>query len=451
MNKKKILKILKRIIQLLMIIQIFIGIVFIIKNINYMPNYGDTKEFLELAETMKLDSARPFVYPLMLRYTKYISNFFNVNITYIAYSIQGIINCFACFILVKTLKDIFNLKINKFETLLYTLFIFSIPFNMHFNMSIKCDSIATSFTILFICYLIMYLRKEKYRYAIYATITMFITNNIRSERLYFLSFVLIATIIFEIIYEFVNRKQTKFNKFKIIILFGILIIGIVSTKIAGSIFQDSELSDRNPSVMKFAYERIVGNTLPEIYEYLPEDIKEDISYDEAVESTLDRNWYINPYQKLYSKDGNTERIKTIMKIAIRRNFPDIIYNVLSDFSKNVFSPYYFLLDNNDWSYTYTLTRMEGEHYLFTDAYTLYFAIMFAIINIYIILLAICNSINIKIRKEMLVIVFYTIVSSGFFALLTSQNFHIRYAMPIYVIEIAIIVILLNIKEEKANE
>ena len=443
------MKILKKIIQILMIFQIIIGGIFIIKNGAYMPKYGDSIEFLEIAQTMELDSYRPFVYPLVLNISTKIADLFNINMTIIAYLIQILISIFACFVLVNTLKKIFNIELNKKEITLYSLFIFFIPFNMHFNMSIKCDSLATSFTIMFLCYLMTYIKEEKYRYAIYSFITMFISSNIRSERIYFLSFVLISILIIEAINCF-TKKQKNFKK--IIIITSVLILGIVTTKISQIIFQDENANERSqPTFSMYFYERIIGDTLPDIYEYLPENIKEQITYEDAVYSASARNNYKAVYEALYKKHGNLDDVNTIMKVALRRNFPNIALNIISDFSKNMFSPYYLMSDNKDETMVYTSTRMEGEHYLYTGMYILYFTVLFIIINIYLVMKMCINGINVIKNKELIVILSYAIVNAGFFSLLTSQNFHIRYAMPVYLIEIAILVMLFAKNQEKCNE
>lgn len=443
------MKIFKKIINILMIIQIVIGVIFIAKNANYMPKYGDTAEFLEIAKTMELDTYRPFVYPLMLNISTKISGLLKIKVTYIIYLIQMTINMLACFILINTLNKILKIGLNKKQITLYSLFVFSIPLNLHFNMSVKCDSLAISFTIMFLCYFIRYLKEEKYRYAIYTLITMFISSNIRSEKIYFLSFVLICALILEGIIYLV-KKQINWKK--IIVITAILILGIILTKIAQIIFQDENANDRSqPTVSMYLYERIVEDTLPEIYEYLPENIKLQISYEDALYSASNRNYYKVPYETLFKANGNLDDVNTIMKVAVRRNFPDIITSIISDFTKNLFSPYYLVLDNEDESMIYTKDRMEGEHYLFADAYLLYFNMTFIVINTYLVINIFINGIKITKYKEMIVMLSYSIVNAGFFALLTSQNFHIRYTMPVYVIEIAIIVMLFSKKTEVLKE
>lgn len=447
MNKDKFLNILKKVIQILMCIQIVIGIIFIVKNVGYMPQYGDSIEFLEISQTMELDSYRPFVYPITLNIARNIANLLHIDLTHITYFIQIVINLFACFVLINTLRKIFNIELNKKELILYSLFIFVIPFNLHFNMSIKSDSLATSFTILFICYLMIYLREEKYKYAVFTLIAMFISSNIRSERIYFLAFILITIIIIEIIMYLIKKKINIKN---IITLSIVLILGVTTTEIAKSIFQDENATDRSqPTVSMYLYERMIADTLPDIYEYLPEDIKQKITYEDAVFSSSARNYYKLPYEALYKKSGNLEDVNTIMKVAIRRNFPNIAINIMSDFAKNMFSPYYLILNIDDDTSVYTVTRMEGEHYLFTDMYVLYFDILFIVINLYLCLNKFAR--ETKVYKELIVVLLYAIVNAGFFALLTSQNFHIRYTMPVYIIEIAIMIILFSKKQEKIND
>lgn len=448
MNKDKVLKISKKIIQLLMLFQIVLGIIFIIKNINYMPEYGDTKDFLELAKTLKLPSYRPFVYPYTLNIASKIANILSVNLTYIIYFIQSIINLFACMVLVGTLKDTFKISLKKKEFILYALFIFTIPFNLHFNLSVKCDSLSTSFTILFLCYLIKYMKTEKNKFAIYTLITMFIASNIRSEKLYFLAFVLVGMIAIEIFLYLYHKRKAKLNVRKIITIFLILVLGITTTNIAKGIFQkEEESTDTSEStILLYAYERIVHDSLPDIYDYLPDDVKQSISYDDAVASTVDGNTYKLPYLKLLEEDGNLNRVNKIIKVAIRRNFPQIAMNISGDFLKNMIPPYYIIFDTSDAMYVYTLTRMEGEHSLFADGYVLYFNIVFILMNAYIIF----NKVEEKLKnvKDIIVMLLYGLASAGFFSLLTGFNFHIRYAMPVYVLEIAIITMLFNRNSKK---
>lgn len=438
-------------IHVLMIVQILIGIIFIIRNFNYIPEYSDTKEYIELSQTMQLDSYRPFVYPALINLSQKMANILKVNLTYVIYFIQLAISLFASVILIKTLREVFEVKINKKSIIMYSIFVFSIPFNIHFNMSILCDGIATSFTILFICYLMKFIKNEKNADAIITLILMFITANIRSEKVYFMSFMFIGILVLGL------TKKYRMNMKKIITIFMIFIVGLASTKITQFVLQNKSANERSqPSISMYLYERAVGKNLAKIYEFLPDDIKKDITYEDVENSSKSANNYKIPYEKLVEKDGNAKRANTITKVAIRRNLPDIVSSTIRDFGKNIFSPYYYFMDDSSGNYEWTKTRMEGEHYLYTDTYILVFESLFIIINIYVLVF---NRKNLKLlkNKELVVIWLYSFASAAFFATLTSQNFHIRYAMPVYIIEIGIVVTFINstnnrkLKNEMINE
>lgn len=453
MNNEKIKKIVNKIIKILMFFQIIMMIFFIIKNGTYKPTYGDTPEYLSLAQTLKLDIYRPFIYP----YTLYLlSKFISIeNITYLLYPIQNAISLLSCMVLVNTLKDVMEVKLNKKEILFYSLFLFSLPLIAHYNMTLLSDSFAISYNILFISFLIKYVRTEKVGYALATLIIMFLCASTRSEKIYFLSFVIVGIIIIKLIHYLYERKRKDFKgKLNIKIIAGlsiILVLGNITTNMAKARFQNFEDVERTQSSISYIlFERVVGDSLPDIYEYLPEDIKQTISYEEALESATEKNKYKKPYEKILKHDGNSKRSYTIIKTAIRRNAPKVLINVLCDFIKNIFTPYYILLNQDDEVYKYTISKMEGEHYLYTDAYVLYYDVLFIIINIYVLINK--KSYKVSDKYGLVVVLLYTLVSSGFFACFTAFNFHIRYAMPIYVLENAILITLFsfNSKGEKTS-
>lgn len=441
----------KRLIEILMAFQIIMMVVFIIKNGTYKPTYGDTPEYLSLAQTLKLDIYRPFIYPYTLNL---LSKFVNIeNITYLLYPIQNVISLLSCLVLVSTLNDVVEAKLSKKQILFYSIFLGSLPLIVHYNMTLLSDSLAISFNVLFICFLIKYIRTEKIAYALATLITMFLCASTRSEKIYFLSFVIVGVIVIKIINYLHERKKSK-SILNIKIIAGlsiILVFGNITTKIAKAKFQNFEDVERTQSSVSYIlYERIVSNSLPDIYTYLPEDIKQIISYEEALESATEKNKYKKPYEKLLKQDGNSKRSFTIMKIAVRRNAPKILINVLSDFIKNIFTPYYILSNQDDELYKYTISKMEGEHYLYTDAYVLYFDVLFVIINIYVWINK--KSYRVIDKYGVFVILLYILASSGFFACFTAFNFHIRYEMPIYILENGFLITLFsyNSKGEKIS-
>ena len=443
---------LKIVIKTLMILQILICFGFIIKNISVVPEYGDTPEYLQLVETMKLDGYRPFIFPVFLKVCIKIAQILNMNYLWVLYPIQNIISLVACFIIIKVLISVLNKKIDKKEQILYSLFLWSTPFNIHFNMSVLCDSLAISFTGIFIATLIYFLKNPKIRYIIMATIVMFITCNIRSEKIYFCVLTLLAVIFTECIIQIIKRKKKISNeKFKNIVIgmMVVLILGTSTSLITKNIFQTETEGREQPTISMMLYERVVSNNLEKYYDQLPEEIKKDISKEEAKQSGEHPNYYKTPYTKLTQMDGNKHRAHQIIKTIFKLDYPNLVMRIFCDYARNILPVYYQIFDNNEeYTLNWTTTRMQADSMLYTDVYILYYMMVFIILNIIIVVKVLYKKYEFSIKniRYLTPFIFYTLASASFFALFSSMNFHIRYAMPVYMIEIGLVIVSLYNKQ-----
>lgn len=453
MDKRK--RIIKNIIEVLMAFQIFIAIIFIIRNINIVPQYGDTSEFISLAQTMDLDAYRPFIYPVFLKVCMKIADILSFNYIWLVYVMQNLISLLSCFVVIKALLQIFDKSIDKKAYIMSSLFLWSVPFNIHFNMSIKSDSLAISFTILFIASMLMYLKKPKIRYAICTALTMFIVSNIRSEKIYFCVLTLLAVIVTEIVMKIIQKRKLKDNKktnneLKKTVI-GLLIVVIITTPlciVVKNIFQTETEGREQPSICYMIFERVVSNNLPQYYDRIPEEIRKDITREEAIENASDRNAYKNIFVKLKNMDGNDDRANRLTIEIFKMDYPNLAIEIFNDFIKNVFPNYYQLFDNVGGMLEYTITRMQGDSPLYTDLYILYYLMIFVLMNVIIVVKLLYKKYQFKLEyiRRLLPFIFYTLASASFFALLSSQNFHIRYVIPVYMIEFAIIIILTQNKQ-----
>ena len=423
-------KFFKNIIHLLLLLQIILGFVFIIRNFFYVPSYGDTTEFLELAQSLKLDDWRPFVYPIFLNLCIGFSNILHISYIPIIYIFQSIFSFLSIFSFVHLFCCIYQKDFSLKYQIFYTLFLWAIPFNIHFNFSIKPDSLATSFTLFFLVFLIYFLYKEKKRYAIITFIFMYIASNIRSEKIYFLCGILFLLILFYCLKRIILKRDISIKK--MVILFLLLTLGYTSYYITKSTLQTNSDSARTqPSVISFIYQRVAEPYLADIYQYLPEGITSSISYEFA---TTSHPAYLGVYEKLLEEDnGNTDRIKEIIHIALQYNYHNVIFDITTDFVKNMFPIAYGILDNHEGMFEYTIQKMQGEHPVFTNAYLIYFN--FIILMFFIILIIKRNSkMDAHNIKNFLPCLLYIFISSSFFSCFTTMNFHIRYAFPCYLLE-----------------
>ena len=57
---------------LIMLVQISFGFLWMVKNFDSIPGFGDTNEYVEMSASMNLDEYRPVLYPLILRVARTI-------------------------------------------------------------------------------------------------------------------------------------------------------------------------------------------------------------------------------------------------------------------------------------------------------------------------------------------------------------------------------------------
>ena len=188
---------------------------------------------------------------------------------------------------------------------------------------------------------------------------------------------------------------------------------------------------------------IMKNNLEDMYQYFPEEITKTISYEDVVNNG--KASYCGIYEKLVNEDNNTSRVILLLKIILKHNWYNILLDVNSDLIKNLFPVFYQMFESREGAFQWTITRMQGNHPVYTTVYIIYNNILYIIISIFIVYKILTNNNKFNIKKiiDLLPIILYILISAIFFACLTSQNFNIRYVMPSYMIEIGLIIIILN--------
>ncbi len=450
MNKKIDIN---KLLKIAMIFSIVFGLIYIIRNLTYVPQYGDTVEYIELSQNFKFDGYRTFVFPLILKICFKLSQILNIQYTYFLYTIQNIISLCACILIVKSLYNIFERKINKADILLYSLFLWSTPFNIHFNMSVLSDSLAISFTVMFIASFMCLLKTHKIYYSIPTIIFMYLASNTRSEKVYFCLFVLTITLIAVII----KRRKDIFKEEtikQITAIVGIMIITLTLNTITKKCFGQNKEQDytrTQPGFVSFLSQRVMKYNLPDMYKYFPEEVTRSITYEDTQNDG--KVTYQGIYEKLLTEDGNNARVIMIIKTVLKHNWYNILLDINSDFIKNIFPTIYQLFETRQGAFEWTITRMQGNHPVYTTGYIIFNNLIYVIIYV-ILIFRLTNAkykYDVKINSNLLPMILYILVNALFFTFLTSQNFHIRYAMPTYMMEYAMIIILLSLSNKKLKE
>lgn len=422
------------------LIQIAISFVFIIQNITVVPQYGDTKEFLNLSKTLELDKFRTILYPLFLKAVILASAHLNFPYQIAVYIFQMAISLVSLFYLFNILFKCclgFAKKQFKFIVFFTSLFVFSNPFVTHFNLSVLSDSFALSFTIFFLGSILNLCISEKISpLNILSVFAFYILMSLtRPERKLLGIAFLIAVILFEL---FKNRKAKSFKIVKKAVC--VLIAAITAFIIISGInnhTQTAAATRNQPALYKSAFEFIVWPRLTKVYPYLPSSIKNVITYKDAV--TNDAAAYNTNYTiaKILNHDnGNPSKIIEITKITLSKFCPEIIGNFAVNVFKNIFSPfcYAFNFILNDGNINWTQTRMSMAHPRLTVFYDIYSKVLFLILALTAFWGLVRKKIARCLHKPLITIsVLFVLLFSMFFSAVSDMGFHIRYAMPMFTV------------------
>ena len=128
-------------------VQIVLGAVWWALNLNRVPKYGDTTEYIQLAQTLRVDSYRTLAYPIVVKLGILFQSHSGLNWTLPIYLLQTIVAAWAAWYLVGTILP----EIRRRPRLFISAAVLSFPLTLHFTVTILTDSLATSFFILSIC------------------------------------------------------------------------------------------------------------------------------------------------------------------------------------------------------------------------------------------------------------------------------------------------------------
>jgi len=135
-----------------------IAIVWWVLNLETLPDYGDSRQYLRLAESLRVDDFRTLFYPLILRGLKTPAMFCGCRVELLAYLVQTVLALTSIAYLGRALWDL-TAETEKFSQLkrvsalrrqavigAFAMLVFSRPLINHFALSVMTDSLAASFT-----------------------------------------------------------------------------------------------------------------------------------------------------------------------------------------------------------------------------------------------------------------------------------------------------------------
>jgi len=426
------------------------------KNINFVPKYGDTVEYLQLADSLHVDKYRTVLYPLILKVVKWI---FGSNWLPALYISQAATSFLSTFYFMATISKICNnkdLKLNFYSQLIVALFITCTPLLNHYNLSVLTDSVASSLFIFSVAVFLRLIFLPNTNYIIpLLLLSSTLLSVIRPDK----SYVIILMTLFltiKCIYSAAKRNH-RGQLIKDLVFILILLVAITSAKIINHNTQRSDYGRPPLALPYIMFNKIVWGNLLSIYDDLPQGYKLLFSKNGARHFDSHNNNVIKfmVALKLKTKSSDWNKVTPMLNemsiISLKKNYSKIIKNSFSVLFNYVLAPYDFTISKRGasrWNYT----RMNMKTPKITDYYLHIGAVYLWIASLLALLIFIFKFHIYKRLLTVFAIPFILFIANmSIYSFLTSAPFNIRYAISSYVLFFSFLLFViasyLNISKE----
>lgn len=439
---------------ILMSVQIVIGLVWMVANWAVMVPYGDVPEYIRLAHTFVLDMWRPVAYPLFLRLCMEIAHPLGVPF----YTVVHFLQCAACLAgLYYTLQTVwvtfFNdrrplpalgrdtfLKDPSRRLLLFlTVFLFTNPLVLHFNLSVMTDSLCNTFSLVFVSAVLLILKGGRFdwRPVALGTAAFILMCLLRAERLMLmgvLMVVLAGVLAFKL--RGPRRKQV------IAAMAILLVVAIPMANVIKKETQTANLGRLPPSIHTALYQRIAYPYFADNYDAMPDSVKAVLTREDAKYSDA---WQLNCNTiaaKVLREDPDHygEILDAVWMTVLTHDTGRVFAAVFSDFAKDVFSPFIYNITTVHTVTTTDITWNRLRHgtpqlaYVYVTAAELAFWALTVLLLVRIIKNRRLLS---DYRRLWAGLIVFVLIQSAFYASTSNYGFHIRYQLFNYSVQLIV--------------
>ncbi len=428
---------------------IFIGAVWGLLQMNFIPKYGDTQEYINLSQAipLRVDQFRTILFPFILRTSfKITPHFFQIPL----YLFQLLLFGGALRHLVKTTETYFG---TPFRIKVMWMCLFFLPIVLHLNLTVLSDGIALSFFILFTSMLtriVLFEQQAPIDFLLYFFYFVFAALS-RSEKLYVTGGSALAAVFFATLVT-----KTSLNRVKKIAFTSF--IGFVTVVAINSYTQVRTPEEAPPDfTFGFLY-RALFPRFEKVYPFMPEAVRAKISLADARLYDSDPNAYRAVMYKLCGNDWECSRpyAKQMLSTVLRHESPALVFSIFRDMFYYTLAPWIWItspwtsLGHFEWTYSrYAMNspRLSWSYNFLGNLFIL--ALTFSIA------LRILKSLRVRfVTQKVGTFTFFilcpAIANAGLFALMMGHPFHIRYALPTYFSWIFLLIVYLNLLDSPSK-
>lgn len=432
MNTKKIKPIFKKILLVLMVLQILAGLVWCIGNFGTFPPYGDTPEYILISYTFRLDIWRPIAYPLFLRGCIELTRGTPIPYFSLAFFFQMVASLLAIYYTLAVItRNYMGGGQNQKMLWFVSLFLLMNPLVLHFDMSIMTDSLCLTFSLMLIAEIIRILKGDGplVRSVISGIVAFVLMSLFRAERLMLFGCLMILLVLVVALFM---RKRPGYRK----VIAGLMVVVLVAlplTNVIKKTTQTADIGRLTPSVHTALSQRLAWPLLARNYDALPEDLKAIITREDAQyhdESRLNTNTIAakilkaapdeyGHYLDVMSFTVLTHDTWQVLHFIVR----DYVWNCLSPAVENIQTVYKATSINLTWE------RMSHATPTVARIFVILSELTFWTIMVMLAYLLYFDFSRFSRCKELLImVVAYVLIQSVMYTMTSNYGFHIRYQL-----------------------
>ena len=450
-----------------LVASVLIGLAWILKNRSHVAQYGDTVEYLELAQSFnataqhltlsqnfKIDQYRTVLYPLFLHLTGlHFDSDSPIYAFVIQFALLVVSSAIFAFAFARDISISKQFKVPAWIVVAITTILTSTsPLPAHFSLSLMSDSVAGSLTVATVGALIHTLLdyrsgQLRWSWVILSGAFLFLMTLSRVDKLYLgIALALTAVVC-------LYRMGASLGRARIMRDGGfvgiVLCLSLASTIVTNHLTQTYNPSRPPLNASCLLFNRVVWPRLERVYPYLPEDARALISQPQAKQFDADANQVYLLMGRILNESPDGKHVVNEITRETLQRFPGaVIGKTAFDIGKYSLPVLSFpleltsVLPKSDWtSWTYSRMRM------FSPKLTRFCLVLsFACLLLLQLPLALRQAANIHWKNwlAMPTVQLTTvaiIVNALLFGLEAGMDAHIRYALPTFLLEFEVITML----------
>lgn len=321
-----------------MAVQIIFGLIWMIQNVNSVPGFGDTPEYIKLSESMKVDEYRTIFYPFLLKCSIALEHRLGIAYHYFMYAGQTVL-CYVCILYMVHFLFKHILKESKlFKEVYVSLYLLTIPMITFHNLTILPDSLALSALLVVITQLVKFITESvNIKDSVIFFLAIMLELMIRADRIYSLSIVALIYCVVGLI------KSKDWKKYLTVIL--LTFFAVVLNLGINSVTQKKGYYGRVETNLPFVLlDRVVFPHMTENYEYFSDEIKANVTIEDAQLFDSHNNHVMYSFAPMLEskvgKEKASEMYVEMAKVVWKNDKSKVISEIFYKFRLMFFMPIY---------------------------------------------------------------------------------------------------------------